>query len=781
MNLHYLPLAKPDESPTSMIRRTAIHNGYSSCTMFMRHFLGTSYYNHLLFQEGELARKLAEQARPYDKELLKGFYQVKLKANNQTRIISLHNITIPNALLRYSEAAICTDCWQEELENKIKDLRSSSYCLRHRKQYLSYCLSCGRHFTWYNQITIKCICGTPIQSPSVSSADVYPESLVASLLGSESQERLDLFSQTLTTMDFYASKQKDPVRNRNIVKTAIGLALNDLELCAEALANLSNTSSTRGNAMLLAKLPSSPDQIDAISKILAKKTKTFSQSCTETLNTEQVKKVIKVSEAHWNKIQAHPKFPRTSRTRPRYDNSDINTILAIYEDIRIHRPHTYEHELISLRECYATLKMPKPNFSNLCKQGFFGPTFQLGAATQHFFEAAKFEVFHREYISVWQLAQEYSLNVLTVRKIISKGKLNTIKTDRYVSSTSPLASFIKRKDIAAFNQFKESHEADAKLTAQAILHGCPALPTSMSTLVLSSHDAALHLRTHRKYIYALIHKGFLDAYRKGRELHVTLDSFKKLRQEFMTGTELAKHLDIHCAYIPQVLAHHGLLDLAIVLPYCQVQYLYRRSDFTEERLATLNPSKSDYGRARQEKKLIRVSKVRQEFEIIPHEFHKITFHIFNARPEHYRTERHRRYLSESEANRIRRFIGTLRSVSTLSVEYGVSQVEIECRFIRNNSIESLCIGTEHYISKVNYKVLDQFYASNFTLKQASKITGLPGSYLQGLLMKKAIKASKIPLGGHPTPTMISIKALRKAISRYKRNGSKLLHLKLANL
>jgi len=783
MNLHYLPLAKPDESPTSMIRRTAIHNGYPSCAVFLNHFLHRTSYNSLLFQEGKLARKLADLAFPFEQELLKGFYQVNLDDKDQSRIILLHDIMIPNALLRYAEAAICTDCWQEEFESRIKDLRSSLYCPRHNKQYLSCCLACSRPFTWYNQITMKCVCGAQLKSPTASSMDVYPETLVANLLKSRSQEKIDLFSQTLLSMDFYATKHRtDFTRNRNIVKAAIGLACGELELCAESLATLAGGSSALGNAMLLAKLPTLTC-INDISNILADKPETCSHVNAETLTTEQVKKLVNATAAQWNRIQAHPQFPKNSRTRPRYHDSDIRKIMEISKDFSFSppKPNTQAHSLISFRECFAKLNMPKANFSNLCKQGFFGPSIQLGKATQHFFSMDKFEKFHHEYISVWQLAEDYDLTVRTIRKIVSQSNLTTIKTDRHVASVFPAPSFIKRIDIGIFNQHKDDSEPDSEATPQTLLATCPTLPPTMSALVLSSHDAALRLGTHRVYIYALIHQGLLDAYGKGRQLYVTAESFERLKREYITGHELEKLLDIHSACIPRALAHHGMLNLAIALPYNQLQYIYRRKDFTADRIITLNPPDSDYGRAHREKRLIKISKICQELGIYSHQFHKFTDCVFNARPEHYRTAAFRLDLSESEANSIRRRVSKLVPISTLSIDHGIPPTEIECRFIRNHAITSYIIHKQHFVTKAHYRILDKFYASNFTLKQSQTLTGLPGGYLQSLLYKKVIKACNVPLGGCSTPTMFSIKTLRRAVSRYKSTGSKLLHLKLAHI
>lgn len=784
MNLHYLPLAKPDESPTSLIRRAAIHNGYPSCAVFVNHLLGRTYYRYLLFKEGELACRLADLASPYEQELLKCFYQIDLDCKDQSRTIRLPDVRIPNALLRYAEAAICTDCWLEDLETRLKDLRSSMYCPRHNKQYLSCCLYCNRHFTWYNQITMKCSCGAPIQSPTASSADVYPESLVVGLLKSKDQARIDLFTQTLFTMDFYATKHRQNfARNRNIVKAAIGLVCNELDLCVESLATLSNAGSELGNAMLLAKLPTHSELIDieSISAALTYKAQTGNHTYAETLTTKQVKKLLNVSTVQWSRIQAHPQFPRSSRTRPGYHDQEINNIIAINEEVSIAKPHPSEHDLISFRACFTKLNMPKSDFSNLCKQGFFGSPHQFGKSSQCFFDAEKFSKFHHDYISVWQLSKEYGLAVRSTRRIISEQGLTSIKTDRYVTSTFPAPSFIKRTDIAIFKDHKKFTQENNDLSMKSLLATCPALPENMSSMVLSSHDAALRLGTYRQFIYALIHYRMLDGFAKGRRLYVTFDSFAKLKQEYMTGSELSQLLDVHSSCIPQILAHHGMTDSAIALPYKELQYLYRRADFSTERLMSLNPANCDYGRACRRKRLVKVSKICLEIGMFPHEIHKITDDIFNARPEHYRTATHRLSLSELEANRIRRAVSNLLPLSTLSSTHNIPLAEIEYRFTRNNAIPSFIMRNEYFISRTNYKVLDKFYASHFNLKHAQTITGLPNHYLQGLLNRKVIKGCHIPLGGCSMPPMLSRNTLRTAISRYKRYGSKLLHLDLIDI
>lgn len=785
MNLPFIPLPYANEAPSSLIRRTALANGYNSCAVFLNHLFREFQYPNLLFKGGQFESVMSAAATPYGLELSNSFYELELQRESQIRIIKLQTVHIPNQLLRYSEAAICTECWRDGWERTLKDVKTSSCCPFHIRWYLTRCPSCKRHLTWHNQIQPHCLCGAILESPPAEPPDAYPEKLLVTLLGSGNQQRMNLFSDTLLALNFNPRK-KSPNENRHIFKAAIGLASNELELCAHSLDFLSTDNSDLSRAMLLAKLPpQTPPHIkEKVKSTLNLKPTIIRQSSQDTLDTRQLRRLLDINSYAWLKIRRHYQFPQQSRSRPNYNQTNIKKIIAIQHEIdkqsRNQQAQPLDDEIIPYTQCRMMLHMPIQQFSQLCTQGVLGKVFQTGKSTQSFLHRRIFDAFHNLYISIWQLSTDFGLSVRRLRREIINSRVESLLTDRGHASIHPTPSFIKRVDVPLI----ESRVTQAKLSClkinQLLVVDFPLLPDELIDHVMTLKQASKCLEISIVLVRILLRSGVLaSGYKKkhGHSYCVSTKAVNECRSKYIFPPELSALLNIHISHIPSVLEQHGICHLASYIFHHQTFYIYIRKDFSQELLDKLNPAHSDYGRARAHQKLLLSHIIRRQIKVSGADFHKLVDDILKARPVHYRTAFHQRFLTYSEVRNIKSTIKNLVPINSLDLRYRTSIRDVVNRFIRPNAIFSIKIGNCIHIMKPDFTDLERFYKLNLTLKEATTLTGLPHGYLQSLLNRGFLIPTKIPRGGTPIPAMCSKNSITNAVYRYTKNGSKLLLIK----
>lgn len=125
LTLGFIPIPQAGESPSSVIRRGALNNGYSSCTVFIDRLIGKDYMKNCLFASQALAQHLDRAATTYGITVSSGFYSTLLHPTSRALCARLDALVIPLSLLRFNESAICTECWETGVEKYFKDIRGT--------------------------------------------------------------------------------------------------------------------------------------------------------------------------------------------------------------------------------------------------------------------------------------------------------------------------------------------------------------------------------------------------------------------------------------------------------------------------------------------------------------------------------------------------------------------------------------------------------------------------------------------------------------------------------
>jgi hypothetical protein len=584
-------------------------------------------------------------------------------------------------------------------------------------------------------------------------------------------------------LDFYSSK-KTSNETRHIFKAAIGMASNEFELCNNSLSFLSGNNSDLSRAMLLAKLPTQISQLilEKVKLTPSLKPSIIRKASNDTLTTTQLCRLLDVNSYAWQKIRRHLQFPHQSRSRPSYNQKAIKKIIAIQHEIdkrRNTQPIYHNEEIIPYSQCRMMLRMPIPEFSQLCIQGLLGEVFQTGRSTQNFLHKSKFDNFNNIYISIWQLSSNLNLSVRRLRSEIINSKIESLSTDRGHASINPTPSFIQRIDVPVIESHLKQAKSSYLKTHKLLVNDFPLLPDELVDQVMTLKQASRHLNISVTFVRILMRSGILaSCYKKHGHLYcVSKEAVDDCKSKYIFHLELAALLEIDKFMIPSVLGQHGIRHLASYAFHHQVYYIYTRKDFSPELIEKLNPIQCDYGRSRTRNELLDSHVVRQELKVSSVDFHKLVDDIFKIRPLHYRTVFHQRYLTCSEVRDIHSIILHLAPINSLAIKYGITTAEIVNRFIRPKALFSITINSRIHILKQDQIDLADFYKSNITIKEANELTGLPNGYLQSLISRGVLVATKPPLGGNTTPTMLSKISITYAVDRYTKNGSKLLLIK----
>lgn len=185
---HYIPAPHPQESPSSLLRRMALNNGFSTVNRFCIRTdltLGVG----LLLQRSNFHLLLQKEYPEID--YLPAFY--KEQPFKRGHLIDIGGCEVPAGQLNCLSSGICTECLNAGWEPKIKDLRCAEYCPIHLRRYIFSCPRCHHKLTPFTQLNTLCICRTTLACESVTTDTAELELILSSILEKKDQTVLDSF------------------------------------------------------------------------------------------------------------------------------------------------------------------------------------------------------------------------------------------------------------------------------------------------------------------------------------------------------------------------------------------------------------------------------------------------------------------------------------------------------------------------------------------------------------------------------------------------------------
>ncbi len=171
-SLPYLALPYENESPRSILIRTAKNNGFLSVSMLANRLSAKPTYSleENLLGKSELSQKLIHYKTIHTARIESAFYKKKPGPTSNSPVI-INQTEIPHKLIRTRGHHICPDCVSEKGYFKnILDLNVIDVCNIHKRYLLSACVECNTELKWiYSEKHSSCECEQPVkQTDTVS-------------------------------------------------------------------------------------------------------------------------------------------------------------------------------------------------------------------------------------------------------------------------------------------------------------------------------------------------------------------------------------------------------------------------------------------------------------------------------------------------------------------------------------------------------------------------------------------------------------------------------------
>ncbi|WP_162144827.1 TniQ family protein [Metapseudomonas resinovorans] len=763
--LAFIPFPLPEESPSSLLKRAAHRNGYRSINQFLAyHFNYPQTRINLFRRDSDIARYLCEQAGEHAETVKNGFYQSSHKVLTRPNLV-INGIEIKKTLLRYNEAAICSECIKEGWDKYIKDIRLALNCPYHYRRYLLFCPSCKRKFTWKNQTTIECKCKAKLNSPSCTEGEVWAEVQLLRLMRSQSQASMDLLSDSLSHLGFNSSNG-NPNTNRIIFTTAIAIVFNDTNKIINGLISLSTQETTDINLILSKLSPLTPKHL--ISTV-SNKLPTYTRAkhpvapLPFSLSRTQLQNYLIIPNSEWNKIRKHPLFPKKESRLYSFSPQDINTIKTIQKLIR-EEPNNppcrkVPKSLINMTIASNILNVSTAVLRELIHSNLLGKYYKYPKGPK-LLSAQHVRSFKKDYICVQALSNKTKKSIQSIKKAIAKLSIKVVplrpnskytavisnsdadRITQELSSPSPLTESKTRHKRSANLPFLNPNERSE--------YYCPKEIRKLTGLELSTIRAMIRSRIlistfKSKFGTYLVHKNEVENFHK----------------EYITISELSRILQTPRNMTTSILMSHG-----VSAQRAEKTTLFLRKDIPLELVSSTKVKPANSTHSHMERNSFSIAEVCRLTGATRRSINDLlqkTILPLRPTPDQGQIE-----ISSSELQAIQKHIRQSILLSSILDHYQISSQSFSRLFFLGNYLERLTIHKEIYIS-----LRDQRRATNIlerfcTCKQADILLNAPTGFARNLLKCGKIQPARVPAGVHSSPTLLSREQILKIVE--EKNG-----------
>ncbi|WP_122665931.1 TniQ family protein [Pseudomonas viridiflava] len=222
----FIPFPLPEESPTSVLKRFAVHHGCEIPAQLCTITRNISFKASTLSREAPLVQWIAQRAGNYSARFLDGFYK-PIGPLRENMPFEIHGTLVPSRLIRSTGTGYCSECWSEGCEHSIKDFKFSLNCPYHHRRYLFACPHCEKRLWWTDPLRNRCSCQGELISEPCTLVDTGPEEFTLKCLRAKNSLAMENLKNTLTQLQYKMNARPDDLQNRLILKTAICIITDD--------------------------------------------------------------------------------------------------------------------------------------------------------------------------------------------------------------------------------------------------------------------------------------------------------------------------------------------------------------------------------------------------------------------------------------------------------------------------------------------------------------------------------------------------------------------------
>lgn len=744
--INFLPLPFPGESPTSLIRRLMLGNGYSTDIKFDYVFLTKRGYKNCPLLEGSRYEDfmLSQVTGPLQEKIREGFYRLE-NSKHETGDFYIKKILVPRRILRTKQSAICTDCLTEGWECYIKDFWITEHCPLHHKTYISCCPECSRPFFWPTQLLPLCpTCNKRdridrfLKSPECTEEQSLPEQRLLAIVQSGNQEHFDRLVSIMKNLGLNLASQKI---YREVFEAATSIVFEDLQGAAQALSVFIHANDNLDIAILKVKLEGlTPSYfLDSICTHL--KTSEQDGALAEPgflLDKDHLLKLLNISWRDWLNVRDFWGLSGmfASHTENHYSKSEISQIahvLHFYPEVlqqgKAAKAEKLRLDFLSYESISQILDLPDSTVRYLGQQGYFG-TSQRNSKSTKFYERQEVESIADKYISVNQLSKDLNTPKSSIQTAIRLNidSIDAIEGIRLFALINKSDTWIIQKEIALLDSAKK----DAK---------------SRRLCYVDEAEDVIHINEASKELGICI--AAISAYRDIGAIkchpakHYLLSSrdVSRFETDYATPTVLAKELEIPRRRVFNVLEKYTIFPISGPLIDGKMHPLYRRSDFPPNLKELINSQQGTFGFHFKQGTLITQEKAALQLGLSWADIAKIFSMIIRpSRPKHYR---HKNELTPEEIIKISEFIQSLTALEQLLDEINISLHSFSLRFIGPKYVTPITLSSEKFLNESDTVKIRQFMSHYCTLNEATRILSTSKGAIQVLIKKGLLKPTYV--------------------------------------
>lgn len=158
--LSYVAIPHLDESPVSLLMRTAFHNGYETIDHMGRNLKldARNRKLELLLTDGDMCNLLAAEIPEHASEIHDAFYDQPHRDLSRAVPIKIKSMQVPSIKIT-SRFRYCPICVEEGYARVQQDIAWITVCPAHNVRYIENCPKCDNWYNWWDATLNTCRCG----------------------------------------------------------------------------------------------------------------------------------------------------------------------------------------------------------------------------------------------------------------------------------------------------------------------------------------------------------------------------------------------------------------------------------------------------------------------------------------------------------------------------------------------------------------------------------------------------------------------------------------------
>lgn len=742
--LNYIPLPMLDESPSSMIRRLATMNGYSSVSKLTAGFFGYGFKAHgqSLVQGNRYESLILSQVgQTLQYRIHNGFYPLA-NADEPGGSFLLGKLKIGRRLLRANFFPACSDCRKAEHFHYINDLCLCSYCPIHQRKLLDTCPSCKRILRLRHLGHQSCTCGATWESPTCSEDECLPEKRLLEILEQQDQKKFNSLFSAIHMFGIAGNKINRA--SHLIFDAASSVVFEDCARLAKLLPVIwDSIDSTLASVLELRLKKNHPKLAYLLDKLPTKSATKEETLPTKPIRGNALRMILGLGTPLWSQFRkAHPEYDKHS-----FDGTDIAQIVLALEKFRANNQMQqiqFEKNICStchsLKTATKILGLSVQELHLLSRQKILVPTTTI--RTSPYYKKGDVTAFQNSYVSTRALASQFKISIF---EMITA--LNRCETVNPIFSRTGHPFLIRSEDVAAVSvAIATIPQKTNSLKGKKKIRRC--FMGNLKTCNLDEAAAILNTNRNTTIYYrdiGLIQCSFHDT------RTFLLEDVECFYDRYATPRTLSKEFGISHNKLHCILEAHNVSAISGKLVNGHSITVYDRSHFPKNLKELLNPTNDTFGICSSQNKLFSIREAAKAAAIKYSDMKRIAQE--EIRPARATLYRPYMKISHDEVIALRAKLVSLTPLTQILEAYNLTHRTFFRRFIAKGFVHPQKYNNREFLDQGDAQKINSFMSEYCTLSDASRILGLCCHHVGVLAKQKNINLYRVADYGFRYPLL----------------------------